>query len=126
MLGLDLGYRWVTNPGEGDGLVRSPEYFPGANVSYALDAAASVGVRSRGARLVSASTTAGSRSWALRGATLNAPGGTDAYTALSLSVMGEFRAAEPPLITASACVTDRKARTGACPLSAQAASSGAL
>ena len=94
VLGLDLGYRWVTNPGQGDGLVRSPEYFPAASVSYALDAGASLGVRFSWCQ---ARVGVDHRRYAfgdLRGATLNAPGGIDAYTALSLFVMGEFGAVD--------------------------------
>ena len=90
VLGLDLGYRWVTSPGEGDGLVRSAEYFPGASISYALDAAASFGVRFSWCQARIGVDHRRYAFGALRGATLSAPGGTDAYTALSLSVMGEF------------------------------------
>jgi tetratricopeptide (TPR) repeat protein len=94
VLGLDAGYRWVINPGQGPGLVRSSEYFPDADVSYALDAAASVGVRFSWWQARVGLDHRRYAFGALRGSTLSAPGATDAYTALSLSVLGEFGAAD--------------------------------
>jgi hypothetical protein len=95
VLGLDVGYRWVVNPGQGLGLVRSTEYFPDADVSYALDAGASVGVRFRWGQALVGIDHRQYVFGALRGATLSAAGGTDAYTALWLSVRGVFGAANP-------------------------------
>ena len=62
VLGLELGYRWVTNPGEGDGLVRSPSTSraPASRTRWTPPRRSAFA--SRGARRASASTTAGTRS----------------------------------------------------------------
>jgi hypothetical protein len=93
VLGLDAGYRIVFDAGQGVALVRSETYFPEARVTYALDAAASLGIRIFS--WCQARVGADHRRYffgALRGQTLNATSASDAYTALSVSLAGEFGA----------------------------------
>jgi hypothetical protein len=93
VLALEGGYRLVANPGEGVGLVRSTEYFPTGYVSYGLDGGASLGVRLFPWCL--ARVGIDHRRYVfgpLRGETRSAAGATDAYMAVSLSVVGELGA----------------------------------